>query len=239
MKLSHRLKIAYHKDLAKHPLTHAWILNLYRAGEDHHFTVEDYFPYEHALDPTLREQMHKHMQDEARHGNLFLKFLKKNNWDTSNYIDDDVYNNVVRQHTPLGFQIFENDSSETKRLKLAHFLAHAHFLEKRVAQSLCFHQEACDQLGKTDILETLQEIHKDESHHVNYTREAVYNLLTRQEAKNVFTLHKQAEKKANVDFSQKQIQYLLNQRSSFLSKSNSLILKVFAFLNHQTANHVL
>jgi hypothetical protein len=228
--VKHRLKIAYHKDLASHPVSHAWILNLYRSGEEHHLTVDDYFPAEYAPSTQLSKDLERHKNDEVKHGKIFAHLLNAAGWPLTDFAGDDVYNNVVRRFTPATFKMQDDDSQEERRVKLAHFLAHAHFLEMRVAESLVYHLEACDQLGKHDLVQGLGSIHKDEERHRTYTREAVFDLLTRKHAMQVFALHKEAEAKANISFSLTQVHYLLKNMTDYLSRYNIVLLKICAFI---------
>src|SRR5438552_50194 len=134
------IKASWHRDLVAEPRLHAWVLNLYRAGERYPTTVDDYFPVEHAPWPWLRAAMTAHAADEERHGRIFARLIE----DAGGEVRDDlrghdVYNAVIRQQTPCTFRIQLSDGPDEKRERLAHFLAHAHCLETRVYRSLEHH----------------------------------------------------------------------------------------------------
>ena len=73
--LVHRVKRAWHRQLASQPETHAWVLNLYRAGERHPQTVLDYFPLEFAPSPELAEKLRRHRADEQRHTSMYARAI--------------------------------------------------------------------------------------------------------------------------------------------------------------------
>src|SRR6185436_8625024 len=105
----------------------------------------------------------------------------------------DVFNEVIRLFTPGTFHIVDSDPLETRRHKLANFLAHAHHLEKRVARSFGYHIDSCVRCGRQEIAELVARARDDEEGHVRYTRATVFDLLTHQEAQEVMEVHRRAE----------------------------------------------
>ena len=92
----------------------------------------------------------------------------------------DVFNVVIKECTPVGFRVDESDSADAARNKLAHFLAHAHFLEKRITRSVAYHAEACER-AKSPVASVVAAVLDDEERHVRYTRAAVTELVGRAE----------------------------------------------------------
>jgi hypothetical protein len=99
----------------------------------------------------------------------------------------------------------DTDGPETRRLKVAHFLVHAHTLEKRIARSLEYHAEACAAFGSPAVSRVVDAVLRDEREHVRYTAESARDLLTRSEAATVFAHHRHAEGRANLAFSARQV----------------------------------
>ena len=213
-----------------HPTTHAWVLNLYRAGEHHPQTVTDYFPYEHAPSEHLREKVKRHAGDERRHTALYTRAIKKLGFEPFELHGHDVFNQVIRDCTPCSFAIADGDKQDVKTEKLANFLAHAHCLERRIARSLDFHQEACERSGSKDILKVVTAVHADEDRHLTYTKEAVYSLLPKSRANEVFALHSQAEAAADKAFSAFQVRNFQRLHGKHLSLPKKLFYKACAFL---------
>lgn len=225
-----RVKIALHRDLASDPETHGWVLNLYRAGEQHPERVGDYFPHMHAPCPELAKQLRRHAGDERRHTVLYGKVIEAMGQPLLELGGEDVFNEVIRSRTPLSFAIREEDSPDRKRLRVAHFLAHAHFLERRVQRSLDYHLEACAQLGKREVGSVVSAIHADEARHVRSTREACEALLTRAELATVLTIHAEAEELANRAFSAHQMRRLLRLYGARFSKTHRAIYRLSLLL---------
>jgi hypothetical protein len=209
-----RVKDRFHRDLAADPLTHGWVLNLYRAGERYPQRVCDYFQSEFAPTPELAADLTRHARDEDKHVTLFAHALKRIGQPVVELPIGDVFNEVIRSFTPGTFHIVAADPPAARRLKLAHFLAHAHHLEKRVARSFLYHLEACERAGQGDVSHIVAAVYKDESHHVSYTRDAVFELLPRRQAREVLALHRVAEARANLLFSARQVRGFL---ASFLA----------------------
>jgi hypothetical protein len=126
----------------------------------------------------------------------------------------DIYNEGIRRHTTTSFAIAAVDDLDARRLKLAHFFAHLHFLEKRIARSLEYHVDACAHAVSDYPEKAVSTVLRDELRHVSYTREVVRHLLPAGEAAAVLTLHAQAERRANLDFSARQLGRLLREHAS-------------------------
>ena len=80
-------------------------------------------------------------------------------------------------------------------------MAHCHFLEKRVARSLCYQADASPSAASPMAGKAVRAVLKDEDRHVGYTLAAVNDLLTGRQARDVLDAHRRAEAKANVRFS--------------------------------------
>ncbi len=230
MHIIDRVKRRWHRDLASHPRTHAWVLNLYRAGEKHPETVDDYFPHAHAPWPELAAAIRRHEADERRHTRLYGKAIERMGATVEELDGWDVFNRVIRDHTPIAFAIDDRDPPDLKRQKLAHFLAHAHCLERRVLRSLEYHGEACEQLGKHREARLVNGVHADEARHVAYTREAVFELLPRREALEALALHGRAEAAADRAFSAHQVRLFMKRHGNDIGLSSRLIYSACALL---------
>jgi hypothetical protein len=232
--LKERVKLRLHMDLAGDPRTHAWVLNLYRAGEKHPETVGDYFPVQHAESQELAAQLERHANDERAHTRIYERAIDKLGQPVIELSGFDVFNQVIRAHTPVSFTIREDDDAATKRRRIGHFLVHAHTLEKRVARSLELHLEACERLGKHDVTRMLRRVHADEQRHVAQTRAAAETLFTRAELSEALDVHALAEAAADRAFSSIQMRRFLREerarpqrRASF---SHRVIYRVGVFL---------
>jgi hypothetical protein len=209
--LVHDVKRAWHRELASRPETHAWVLSLYRAGERHPQTVLDYFPTEHAPSADLAEKMRRHRADETAHTRLYERAIAELGEPVEEHVGLDVFNNAIRASTPVSFAI-DGHMSESERARcLAHFLAHAFFLEQRIARSLEYHLEACQSLGRSSVLRVVERVHTDELRHTSYTREAVLQLLGDRAGQEVLALHRAAEARANRGFSARQVRRFLDR----------------------------
>jgi|SRR6185369_4593012 len=204
-----RVKDRFHRDLAADPVTHGWVLNLYLGGERYPQRVCDYFQADFAPSEELAADLRKHARDEDKHVHLFAHGLRQLGQSVIELPIGDVFNEVIRSFTPGTFHILEADAPDVRRRKLANFLAHAHHLERRVARSFAYHMEACETAGQPVIAHLVAAVHKDESHHVSYTRDAVFDLLPRREATATLELHRRAEAKANLIFSARQVRAFL------------------------------
>lgn len=225
-----RVKERFHRDVASDPVTHGWVLNLYLGGERYPQRVCDYFQDEFAPTAELAADLRRHGRDEDKHVHLFAHGLKQLGQPVIELPLGDVFNEVIRSFTPGTFHIVEPDPPDVKRRKLANFLAHAYHLEKRIARSFEYHAEACETAGQPAIAKIVAAIHKDESHHVSYTREGVFDLLPRREAQATMELHRRAEAKANLTFSARQVRGFLHRFPTFSSRHHRSLYRLSSFL---------
>jgi hypothetical protein len=205
------MKTQLHKDIIADPISHACVLNLYLHGERYPQMVSDYFQWDYAPSRELADQLRLHRNDEYKHERLFQKSLEWIDQPSVDLAIGEGFNEVVRSFTPGTFHIVDRDPPGVQRRKLANFLAHAHFLERRVAGSLSYHADACAASGNDLVAKAVAAVIKDENRHVRYTREFVFDLLTRREARETLDVHRRAEAKANLRFAAKQIDRLMNR----------------------------
>ena len=198
-------KERWHRDLVSDPVIHGWALNLYRAGERYPQTVADYFPVEAAPHAALAESLRVHRQDEERHTAMYAHAIRSLGQPVTDLDAGDVFNVVIRSYTTESFTIADGDGAEARRLKVAHFLVHAHTLEKRIARSLEYHLDACGRAGAPPVERIVDAVLRDERVHVRYTADSARDLLTRDEAASVFAHHARAEARANLAFSARQV----------------------------------
>jgi hypothetical protein len=222
------VKQTWHRDLAAHPDTHAWVLSLYRAGELHPQTVSDYFPSHAAPSKELRASMEIHASDEERHVRMYDGAIAKLDRERSEPSGLDVFNVAIRADTDATFTIDDEMNADTKTGRLAHFLAHAHFLERRIATSLEYHVEACEHAGRRDIARIVETVRSDEEHHASYTLEAVCDLLPRARANEIIELHRRGEARANLRFSARQVRSFLRSFAGRASVSHALLYRACA-----------
>jgi len=204
----HSIKRRLHRDIVADPVLHGLVLNLYLNGERYPQQVDDYFPIAQVTDEALAEQMRMHVADEQKHVLLYEKAITKLEQPIVQLSTADIFNEVIRSHTVVSFKIDAHDPADARALKLAHFLAHVHFLEKRVARSLEFHVDACAHSPSDYSQKAVMAVLKDEGRHVRYTREAVEGLLPARIAGEVLDQHAKAERRANLDFSARQLRRL-------------------------------
>ena len=197
-------KDRWHRDLVSDPVVHGWALNLYRAGERYPQTVADYFPAEAAPSAALAESIRTHRRDEERHTAMYSHAIRALGQPVVDLDGDDVFNVVIRRHTAASFTVGAADDAEARRLKVAHFLVHAHTLERRVARSLEYHLDACAR-ADSGVSRIVEAVLRDEREHVRYTSEAAREMLTRAEAAAAFDHHGRAEAIANLAFSARQV----------------------------------
>jgi hypothetical protein len=155
--------------------------------------------------------MRRHMTEEDRHIALYARAIQKLEQPVLELPLLDVYNAVIRRHTSATFAISAADDADARRLKLAHFFGHLHFLEKRIARSLEFHVDACAHATCPYPEKAVAAVLRDELRHVSYTREVVRELVPARDAANVLELHARAEGRANLDFSSRQLRRLMHQ----------------------------
>ena len=216
---------------------HGAVLNLYLNGEQYPHLVDDYFPIAAAGDTALAATMRTHVQEEDKHVALYTKAIKSLEQPVRKLELADIFNTIVRKHTPVSFRMQDGDSPEQKNLKLAHFLAHAHFLEARVARSLEYHLEACVGASSPYVEKAVSVVLADEYKHVQYTRTAVFDLLPRAQAEQVMALHGTAEKRANLDFSANQLRRLTTNPDVRLSARSALLYRACASLMGVFVHH--
>jgi hypothetical protein len=232
-------KNRWHRDIVSHPVVHGWVLNLYRLGERYPQTVADYFPAHHAPTPELAADLVRHRHDEERHTQMYASAIRALEQPVVDEAEDiDVFNAVIRSHTIESFTIADHDDAETKRIKLAHFLAHAHFLEKRIARSLQYHRDACERAGAEGAERVVAAVLHDEERHVSYTAAAARDLLTHGERDAVFEHHRRAEAKANLDFSQKHVRDFTRRYATLVPADRVPFYRACAFLMEQAIAHV-
>jgi hypothetical protein len=219
------VKRRLHRDIVADPLLHGLVLNLYLNGEQYPHLVADYFPIAVGAEWGLADTMRNHLADEDKHVSLYTKAITKLDQPVLNLPLADIFNEVIRTHTPVSFAMHPDDSRDARRLKLAHFLAHAHFLEKRIARSLDYHVEACAHAASTYPEKAVAAVLHDEMHHVTYTRQAVHELLPKHAANEVLALHCAAERRANLDFSQRQMSRLLRDYADRFSFAHRLLFR--------------
>ncbi len=192
-----------HRDVVANPRAHGWVLNLYLQGERYPETVCDYFQSEYAPTEELASNINRHSADEAKHVRLYTHALQTLGAPIVELSQPFVFNEVVRSFTPGTFHVLPSDSPAAQREKLANFLAHAHFLEKRVGQSIEYHADACGAGGRHIVAKCVSAVIRDESRHVEYTLQAVRDLLPRRKAQEILDVHRRAEAKANLQFSRR------------------------------------
>ena len=223
------VKRRLHREIVADPVLHGLVLNLYLNGEEYPHLVDDYFPIEVGREWGLAETMRSHLDDEDKHVALYRKAIAKLGQPVLQLPMGDIFNEVIRAHTPATFAMRREDDRDGRRLKLAHFFAHAHFLEKRVARSLEYHIDACAHAPSPYPGKAVAAVLHDEGRHVAYTREAVEDLLPKASANEVLALHARAERRANFDFSARQLTRLLREHSKRFSATGRALFGACTF----------
>jgi hypothetical protein len=208
------VKLRLHRDIVADPVLHGLVLNLYLNGEQYPHRVQDYFPMHVAEAVDLVGPMRRHIAEEDKHSALYIRAIEKLEQPVVELPMSDVYNEVIRAHTPVRFAIAADDDADLRRSKLAHFFAHLHYLEKRIARSLEYHVEACAQAATSYPEKIVGLVLKDEWRHVEYTSEAVAHLLPARAAAAIMAVHRRAERRANLDFSAGQLGRLLRNHAA-------------------------
>jgi hypothetical protein len=208
------IKARLHRDIVADPVLHGLVLNLYLNGEQYPHRVSDYFPLAAADDPVLERMMRDHMADEDKHIALYTRAIEKLEQPVHVQPLEDIFNDVIRRHTPVSFAIEPGAGRDDCRRKLAHFFAHLHFLEKRVATSLHYHLDACAHAASDYPEKVIAAVLGDEVRHVRYTRDVVTQLLPAREANDVLAIHARAERRANLDFSAFQLGRLVREQAA-------------------------
>ena len=214
MKLIDSIKKQLHRDIVANPVLHARVLNLYLCGEAYPHAVDDYFPVEHVECPELAQMMSTHMQEEDKHIALYAKAIEKLGQQVIDLPNACIFNHVIRSHTAEPWKVESQLDRDAKRDKVANFLAHAHWLEKRVEHSLTMHLEACAHSPSPYPGKAVAAVLSDETRHVRYTREAIFDLVPRQRAIDIIEAHRGAEYRANLDFSSSQLRRLIGEEGS-------------------------
>ena len=222
MRLAHAIKRRLHRDIVADPVLHGRVLNLYLNGEQYPHRVQDYFPMAAVEDAALERRMRQHLREEDKHVALYIKAIRELGQPVTELPMEDVYNTVIRRHTPAP-ALADAMPSDRRRLTLAHFLAHLHFLETRVAQSLEYHVEACAHSPSPYSAKAVHVILEDERTHAAYTREALFGLVPGPVARDVLAIHRRAESSANREFSARELKRLLGEECQrFGSASRAL-----------------
>jgi hypothetical protein len=208
------IKTRLHRDIVADPVLHGLVLNLYLNGEQYPHRVSDYFPFAAVEDPALERAMRDHLTDEDKHIALYTRAIEKLGQPVLVQPIEGVFNEVIRRHTPASFTMQAGEDRDSSRLKLAHFFAHLHFLEKRVARSLDYHLDACAHAVSDYPAKVIDAVLCDERRHVRYTREVVTQLLPAATATKVLSLHAAAERRANLDFSANQLGRLVREQAA-------------------------
>jgi hypothetical protein len=232
------LKQMWHRDLVDHPKTHAWVLNLYRLGERYPETVDDYFPSKHAPWPELAALFDRHRDDERRHERMYARAITRMGQPVAELEGGLVFNHVIRSATPVPWRVEPEDGPDARRLRVAHFCAHAHYLEKRIARSLAWHLDACERAHADVAGAVVARVLEDEGRHVAYTEAAVTELVDRRTARDVLALHRRAEAKANLAFSTNAVRECLRAHRDEMAMHHPLLWKLCALVMQEAAERV-
>ena len=204
MRIVPGIKRRLHRDIVADPVLHGRVLNLYLNGEQYPHRVADYFPMAAVEDVALERRMREHLREEDKHVALYTRAIRAIGQPVSELPLPDVYNTVILRHTPA-------PRPDDRRRALAGFLAHLHFLETRVAQSLEYHVEACAHAATAYPAKAVEVILRDERAHAAYTREALFALVPRRLAAEELATHRRAEASANREFSARELKRLLRE----------------------------
>lgn len=226
-----------HRDICADPLLHGLVLNLYLNGEEYPHRVSDYFPIATLEDCALADRMRCHMREEDKHVALYRKAIQGLGQPIVQLPLDDVFNHVIRHHTPTPLCEGEKDNADARLCRLANFLAHLHFLEARIVRSLEFHVEACVHAASDYPEKAVAVILADEREHAAYTRDAVMQLLPRGRALAVLGCHREAEAKANLDFSARQLGRLLHTHADRFPARRRWLYRAGARILQEVVNH--
>jgi len=219
------IKRKLHREIVADPVLHGLVLNLYLNGEEYPHRVDDYFPFAAGDECGLGDTMRAHLADEDKHVALYRKAIEKIGQPVLDLPMGDIFNQVIRTHTDASFAMRPEDDRDMRTRKLAHFFAHAHYLEKRVARSLEYHLDACAHAPSPYPAKAVGAVLHDEGRHVAYTREAVLDLLPAREAHEVLALHASAERRANLDFSARQMGKLMREHSQRFSAAGGMLFR--------------
>lgn len=230
------LKRQLHRDIVADPILHARVLNLYLCGEAYPHAVDDYFPVEHVDCPELAKLMRAHMRDEDKHIVLYTRAIHALGAEVISLPDTCIFNHVIRTHTAASWRVDAGLDRDARLDRVANFFAHAHWLEKRIARSLEFHLEACAHAATDFAGKAVAAVLADETRHVSYTREAIFDLVPRQRASDIIAAHRSAEHRANVDFSASQLRRLIVEERSRWPPSRRLLYGACSFIMRGVLN---
>lgn len=220
MRIIDGMKRRLHRDIVADPVLHGRVLNLYLNGEQYPHRVQDYFPMAAAEELSLAQRMRQHLREEDKHVALYTRAIRALGQPVAELPLDDVYNTVIRRHTPPPEA---PSGADARRLGLAHFLAHLHFLETRVARSLEYHLDACAHAESPYPAKAVQVILADERAHAAYTREAVFELVPKGVGAKIIGVHRRAEARANREFSARELRRLLDEEGARFGRASHAI----------------
>ena len=229
------IKRRLHREIVADPVLHGRVLNLYLNGEQYPHRVADYFPMASIEDAKLETRMREHLREEDKHVALYTKAIRALEQPVSELPLEDVYNTVICRHTPP--QEPGGAPADQRRLRLANFLAHLHWLESRVAQSLEYHLDACAHSPSPYPAKAVQVILHDERAHAAYTREAVFEITPAAIARRVLETHRRAEARANREFSGRELKRLLREEPARFSRGRRVFFHCCAELLEKGSHH--
>ena len=235
MRLAHAIKRRLHRDIVADPVLHGRVLNLYLNGEQYPHRVQDYFPMAAVEDAALERRMRQHLREEDKHVALYIKAIHELAQPVTELPLEDVYNTVIGRHTPPSLAPAAPAApADRRRLTLAHFLAHLHHLESRVAQSLEYHVEACAHSPSPYSAKAVHVILEDERAHAAYTRAALFELVPAAVAREVLAVHRRAESSANREFSARELKRLLGEEGKRFGSASRALYACAALLQRGT-----
>jgi hypothetical protein len=206
------IKRRLHRDIVADPVLHARVLNLYLNGEQYPHRVADYFPMASVEEPALAARLREHLREEDKHVALYTKAIRSLEQPVVELPLADVYNTVILRRTPVAPG--DRECPDRRRLALAHFFAHLHFLETRVAHSLEYHLDACVHAADPYPAKAVEVILRDERRHAAYTCETVREMVPSPVAQRVLAHHGRAESRANREFSSRELKRLLREEGA-------------------------
>lgn len=232
------IKRRLHREICANPILHGLVLNLYLNGEQYPHRVSDYFPIEKTTHTDLAKKMRNHLAQEDKHALMYAAAIQRIGQPVVELALPDIYNHVIRSYTGFDFAIDSQDKPDKRDLKLAHFFAHLHFLEKRIAHSLEIHGDACASSPSDYPGKVISRILSDEMHHVVYTREAVCDLVSTQTARYILAEHARAERQANFKFSAQQLKNLITNHADLFPSSSAWLYRFSCFFLEGALRHV-
>lgn len=227
------LKRQLHRDICSDPVLHGLVLNFYLNGEEYPERVTEYFPGDVSWNPEIEHLLELHLADEKKHVALYSKALQKLSQPRYELPIPEIYNSVIlsMQKPPL-----PSKSGDHRRLLLADFFAHLHFLEARIARSLEFHLDGCERSPSRYPSQAVKVVLEDEIRHARYTRDVVSELLPRGEASRVMSRNCDAESRANLLFSSRQLGMLTREYAGRFPAARRRIYRISAELMEWIAN---